>query len=668
VTDQTKFKKLLEPCRIGELELKNRIIMSAVSPMIATDEGMVTQKTCDFFEARAKGGVGLIIVEGAIIQWPVGKSYNHTMRIDGDKCLPGLTELAKVIARHNCKPAIQLQHAGRLSEANTRGTLKAVAPSAIAASKGYEIPQELTTSEVEDMVRRFVDAAALAKKAGFVGVEINGHGGYLVHEFLSRNSNKRQDRYGGSLENRTRFLTDIIQGIKQANGKKYPVWCRLVGRDYGFETGITTDEAGEIAKLVEKAGADAIHVTVYGYGVLARMVFPDVPGALVPLAEGIKKLVKIPVIAHGRITPELGEKIIREGKADIIAMGRRLIADPELPNKLATGQLADIVPCTGCLHCQDSALSRGEPMRCRINAAMGKERAYELKPAEKVKKVLVVGGGPAGMEVARVAALRGHHVQLFEKQPRLGGQAILARMIHHAMDYHDDIKCLTDYLSRQVKKLGVNINLGKEVTPALIEQIKPDVVILATGASATVLTIPGMKNEKVQEPGQIYHKVNFWLKFVSPETLSDLTKYYLPLGKKIVIVGGGTAGIQLAGFLAKRKRKVTVVESSAKFANDMVRMYRRVLLDSLAEKGAETFKSVKFEEINQQGLVITDQEGKKQTLDADTIVSIIGYEPNKELFKALNGKVPELYCIGDCSEPHLILEAIHDGSRIARAI
>ncbi|MFC1961922.1 FAD-dependent oxidoreductase [Chloroflexota bacterium] len=668
MTSKAKFKKLFEPFRIGEISLRNRIVMSAVSPFFGTEDGYVTERTKDFFEERAKGGVGIIIIEGICVQWPIGKTYNRILAIDDDKFVPGLSELAQVIRKHGAKPALQLQHAGRENDSRVRGGLQAIAPSPIASPSAPELPRELTVGEIRDIVRLYAEGAKRAKNAGFEAIEINGHGGYLVNQFLSRFSNKRHDAYGGSLQNRVRFLTEIIQAIKESNGEDYPVWCRIVGRDYGIEDGITIEEGREIAQLVENAGANAIHVTAYGVGVQGRVAFPDSAGTLVPLAEGIKKVVGIPVITHGRIGPELGERILREGKADLIAMCRALVADPELPNKVASGRLDDIVPCTACLHCQDSALSRGEEMKCRINAAVGREREYRIKPAERAKKVLVVGGGPAGMEAARVAALRGHKVLLYEKRPRLGGQALLARIIHNKMDYKDDIKSLVRYLSIQIRKLGVKVRLGKEVNPALIEQIKPDVVILATGAVPSTPKIRGINRGNMTNAGQIHHKVNFWLRFLTPETIAWLSRFWLPFGRRVVIMGGGIAGCQLAGFLTKRGKKVTITEASPRFANDMVRMYRRILLNSLAEEGTIMLRGVRYEEITERGLIITDEGGNRQTLEADTIVSVVGSEPNTELFKALEGKVPEIYLAGDCVEPNLILEAIHDGSRIARAV
>jgi len=637
------------------MELRNRIVMAPMVTNLAYEDGSVSQCIKDYYEARAGGGVGLIIVGATCVEGSLGRSSRalRQLLIDDDKFVSGLSELAEVIHKHGAKAAIQLHHAGREGHAGQEGGpiqshLPPVAPSSI-AEEGGRLPRELTIGEIQDLVKRFALAAGRARKAGFDGVEIHGAHDYLIAQFLSASSNKRSDKYGGDVTNRARFLIETTSSIREVVGQDYPVWCRINGREYDIEGGITLDEAQQTARLAQDAGCDAIHVSGWGKGGTQRR--PPMGyrvGYFSWLAETVKKAVDVPVIAVARITPEFGEGLLQEGKADFIAIGRALIADPDLPNKVASGKLEDIKPCLSCDGCFDSMAGFHSPdgtLRCAVNAAVGKEREFTIYPAERAKKVLVVGGGPAGLEAARVAALRGHHVVLFEKENELGGQLHAASL----PPYKESIQSLKIYLEHQVEKLGVKVELGKKADVGQVEELSPDVVVVATGASPIVPEIPGIERDNVV-------------------LAYDVLIGKVAVGETVVIIGGELVGCETGEFLAEKGKKVTIARRGGDMAAKMPPSERRLLLDRLTMKGVTMLTGVKYEEIMDEGLLITTKGGDKRTIKADTIVVAAGARPNTELFRVLKDKGYEAYLVGDCVEPRVIMDAVHDGFVIGRAV
>lgn len=473
-----EFTRLFEPFHLGTMEVRNRIVMPAMANGLASDDGYVTQQTIDYFGERARGGVGLIIVGYAVVEFPRGLEGLRRIAIDNDKYLPGLTALTQRIKQFGARVAVELCHAGGFAVSSVTG-VQPVAPSRVIWHPDRELPRELTIDEIRTMEKRFVDAAERARRAGFDGVELHASGEYLINEFLSRAKNKRTDAYGGNLRARARFLLEILTGIKDRLGKDYPVWVRLSAMEQELREGITLEETKELSRILEQAGCCAISVNNHGAKhPFHRMMEP--PGSSIYLAEAVKKAVTIPVIAVGRITPEVAEKALQEGKTDLVAIGRGLIADPELPKKAAEGRLDEIVPCITCLACFN--LTRAGETACTTNPALGKEGQFRLTAAPRSKEILVVGGGPAGMEAAIFAASRGHHVTLCEKSHALGGRMHMAAKMPHRARISD----LTEYLSRQLERHNVKVELGKTVTPELVQSLKPDAVIVATGARFTL--------------------------------------------------------------------------------------------------------------------------------------------------------------------------------------
>jgi len=452
----SRFRKVFEPANIGRMQLKNRIVMPPMGTNYAEAGGAVSQRMLDYYEARARGGVGLIIVEGSApsvrcsISFQGGPSYQASL--GNDKFIPGWRKLTDAAHKHDARIAIQIMH-GTLE--NWNGKVVQVGPSSVtvpARVMGVLAgpPHELTADEIAERVEWFASAARRAREAGFDGVEVHGAHQYIVAAFLSSATNQREDRYGGSVENKARFLVEILQAIKKEAGPDFPVWVRFNAQEWGVENGITIEETKQMVPLVVKAGAQALHVSGYGVGsYITTAPICDTPGFLVPLAEQVKRLTSVPVIAVGRLDLELGEKILEEGKADLIAMGRRLLADPDLPNKAAEGRLDEVNSCIGCMECIERLAfdQRGEGVTCVVNPALGKEKAYQIGPAGRVKNVVVVGAGPAGMQAAIVAAQRGHKVTLFEKDARPGGLLHMAAL----PPFKGDIVPWIDYLVNRVK-------------------------------------------------------------------------------------------------------------------------------------------------------------------------------------------------------------------------
>jgi 2,4-dienoyl-CoA reductase-like NADH-dependent reductase (Old Yellow Enzyme family)/thioredoxin reductase len=632
-----QFPKLFEPGRIGSLEIKNRLVMPPMATNYASKDGSVTDRQINYYEERSKGAVGLVIVEISCVDAPIGKGTMRQICIDDDRFIPGLSNLAKAIKRHGARAAIQIHHAGRQTS-SVITDLQPVAPSPIPLPGG-ETPRELTSDEIAALIVRFAEAAGRAKKAGFDGVEIHGAHGYLISEFLSPLANHRQDAYGGSIEKRARFLLEVIKAIRVKVGRDYPVWCRLSGMEIGADGGITVEETQTVAKLAEKAGVDAIHVSAHTVGPARRPPMAQPPCSFVPLAEAVKRVVSVPVVAVGRIPPEFAEEVIRDGKADFVSMGRELLVDPYLPQKAASGKLEDIRPCIYCLTCLDSMNWRREGVCCVVNPTLGREGEYQVKPAESPKKVVVVGGGPGGMEAARVAALRGHKVVLFDEGEELGGQLLLAAK----PPFKDTIEVFRKYLVRQVTKLGVELRLGKEFTPDMLNKLKPDSVILATGVKPFIPQIPGIRSRKVIQASEV---------LMGAET-----------GERVVIIGGELVGCETALLLAERGKKVTIMRHGPELATKVHGLIREPMLARLKYKGASVLTGVEYQEITDAGVVIKTAAGEKKIIEADTVVLAAGSTPNTELAAALKGKVAQVLSVGDCVEPRSIMEAVDEGYR-----
>lgn len=639
----TRFKKLFEPGQIGSLTLKNRLVMGAMYSTLASKDGEATDRLRSYLAERARGGAAMIMVEGTCPH-PSGRGlFWNQLCADDDRLIPGLATLAETIHSQGAKAGLQLMHGGRGSLAPPKDmNVQTIAPSAIAAnmpSLRDKPPRELSVREIEDLVEAFGNAAQRAKKAGFDAVEICGGTGYLVSTFLSPYSNKRTDQYGGSLENRARFLLEIITSIKEKTGKDFPLSIRMCA-DERLEQGNTPEELLSIGRMAEKAGTDCLGLMIGWHESVVPSITMDIPvGHWLYLAREWKKTIQVPLMmAYQLHTPEAGEAALAEGALDFVCMSRPFLADPELPMKAQEGRVEDIRPCIACCECLDRFRPpKYEHISCTMNAAMGKEKEYEIVRTSNPKKVMIIGGGPAGLEAARVATLMGHRVALYEKADRLGGQSLLAAVPPNRQNMGKVIQ----YLSGQIEKLGVQIRMGQEVSPSLIKEENPDAVVVATGATPIGPEILGRKNDRAV-------------------TAHDILAGKAVAGKRVVVVGGGLVGVETADYLATNGHTVTIVEQLRRIAMDATGFDRVSYLHRLAEQRVKVLTNTRAERISDQGLLIA-QEGVEQMLEADTIVIAVGSRSNRTLLDELGGVIPQIYAAGDCVKPRRLLEAIHDG-------
>ncbi|MFH0844269.1 MAG: FAD-dependent oxidoreductase, partial [Pseudomonadota bacterium] len=549
------FKYLFSAARIGDLEIKNRMVVPAMVMNYCNVDGTPTEKYIAYHEARAKGGWGLIITEDYAVD-PGGKGFTHIPGLWEDRQIELHSRLPEKIHKHGGKILAQIYHAGRQTDSLITGS-KPVAPSPIPCPVKKEMPQELTIPEIADLLEKFGDCALRAKQAGFDGVEIHGAHGYLIAQFLSTYANKRTDRYGGSLFNRARFAMEIIQNIRGKVGNRFPLLFRISGDEF-VPGGRTIEETKAIAMLIEKAGVDGIHVSAGVYGKNSIIVPPAriAKGWITDLAFEVKKVVSIPVITVSRIPdPFIAESVLASGKADLVAMGRASIADPDLPNKAAEGRFDEIIYCVGCMQgCREKI--RG----CTLNPLTGRELEFAIGPAKERRKVLIAGGGVAGMEAALVSAKRGHDVSLYEKSSNLGGAYLLAAV----PPGKGDISSFIAWQKNQLEKLGVTVHLNREVHDGVVDREDPDVVITATGGDPLVPDIPG-----IDKPNVI--------------SAYDVLSGRAAVGDRVIVVGGGLVGSEVADYLSSHNKAVIIIEMLSEIAIGVESGTRLLLLKDLKE-------------------------------------------------------------------------------------
>ena len=639
------FRKLFEPGYIGKLGLKNRLIRASMWTTYGAIDGSVTDRMIRHYRELASGGVGLVMVEYTHVDKKSSKSNYCQLSVAGDEYIPGLSWLAMTIKRNGAGAGLQISHAGGQRYLMTPSP-KVPSRASWEAIIGHKesTAKELTVEEIEEIVEAFGDAAVRAKKAAFDLVEVHASHGYLLTEFLSPLTNRRADKYGGSLENRMRLLIEIIQNIRKKVGSDYPLSVRLNGSEY-LGGGITIQESIETVRALERNGVDAVHVSGGTHRNTDKLVVPMYwpRGYHVWAAEEIKKRVGIPVVASGSVTtPDLAEEILKGEKADFISLARPLLADPYFPKKAEEGRPEEITPCIRCnVGCQ------GRPegsVTCTVNIAAGKEEEFKITPAVRWKKVAIIGGGPAGMEAARVAALLGHQVILFEKR-KMGGMLTEASV----PEFKADLRLLINYLSTQLKKLKVEV-LNEEADIEAIKRRGVEVVIIAGGGIPIVPDVPGVNR---------------------PITVSALDVLHGAIvGKEVVVVGGGFVGCETALFLAEQDKHVTIVEMLAQVLPEMdVPGPRLAFFERLNKRNVKIETNKKLEEITDDGIIVTNGEGRKIRLKADTVILALGLKADHQLYNDLTS-LPgmDIYTIGDYAEPRNIYDAIHEGHVTARNI
>ncbi len=706
----SSFDHLLSPGRIGGMTLRNRIFMSPMGSNTADPEGYCGERLRKYYAARAEGGAALLIMGSVAISWPVGSANFRQVAISDDRFIPGLKAVADEVHAHGARLAVQLQHAGLTAMNDIRDGRPLLTPSVPVMKDGdmgpYLFPDEVermstpysspaaklgyqvaTEEDLAWVISEFAMAADRAKRAGIDAVELHAGHGYLIHSFLNPSVNTRDDRWGGSLENRARLLVEVIKAIKARCGDDYPVWCRVDGIEFMTEGGITHEDACSAAQLAEAAGADAIHVSAYADAskgesfTVAHAV--HTPAGFVPYAAGIKAAVGIPVITAGRIEPELADDLIRRGSIDFVTMARKLLADPELPAKLATGRAAEVRPCIYCYTCISQIFVNGTT-QCAVNARTGREWETVLSPAPRSKRIMIAGGGPAGMEAARVASLRGHKVILCEKASRLGGTAFFS-----AASYEPNGR-LVRYLAGQMSILGVDVRLGTELTPELVRREQPDELVVAVGASRTRAALSGIDLPHVLDgddlrsmltgeggsaggnTGAVTRALMWAGKCLGildrPDWMRALSRIWMPLGDRIVMVGGGLVAIELAEFLAERGRKVTILEEGPVLGAGLklVRRWRNIA--DCKRLGVQMLTSARLLRIESGSLVYGNAAGQERRIPADQVILTSGAGPNPGPANQLRATGVPVHEIGDCAGVGYIDGAIRAGFDLASRI
>jgi 2,4-dienoyl-CoA reductase-like NADH-dependent reductase (Old Yellow Enzyme family)/thioredoxin reductase len=614
-----------------------------VATNYASTEGFVTQRQIDYYVERAKGGFGYINVEHTGIL-PQGKASPKMLLISTDEHAAHINKLVEAVHDASGKIVVQINHAGRQTFSKVTGS-PIVGPSPLPALPIMETPRELSISEIEEIVEAFTAAAERVKKAGVDGVEIHMAHGYLLCSFLSPFSNKREDRYGGDVPGRARFPVEVLKAVRNRVGPDFPIICRLSGDEY-VEGGLTIEETKQITKILEQEGADALHISACNAAssYLNHPPYYVEEGVFIHLAEAIKSEIDIPVIAVGRIrNPIMADQIIGEQKADLISMGRASIADPHMPNKAKEGRFDEIIPCISCNKCIQTL--RVDSVRCTVNPETGNEGQFRFSKADQSKQVWIVGAGPGGLKAAEIAAIKGHQVKVFEKDTQTGGRMRLGANPPKKAVYNEFL----DYLERRAKTLGATFEMGKEFTEEMLDPQKPDVVIVATGALPQLPDWKGVKESNALSVDDV---------------LSDGAE----IGQKILVVGGGGSGAEIADFLSDRGKEVTLVEMLEIIAADLVTHMQHYLGRRLKEKGVTILTSTRVLELGKGYAMVEDASGVRKLNGFDTIVLALGSTPNDRIYKRLKEKVPELYLIGDAVEPREVVDAVFEAEEVASKI
>lgn len=704
----SRFKKIMEPGMIGPVKVRNRIIKTANGTSFMDEDQTCGDRMIAYYERLAKGGVGLLVVESCGVEYPLGIQHVHyqqdgsyngvQLHLDDDKYIEGFRRLTDRVHSHGCPVSIQFQHAGPW---NPTGLLprdpKIRDIKCASALTQEELPgpdflpcREMTRDEVEEQIDIWASAAERAWKAGFDACEFNHATAHQGNTFLSRIWNKRTDEFGPqSIENRTRFLKRCVEEGKRRCGPEFAIHILINIAEYNHPLATSIEEGAEIAKVLAEV-ADGINCRAERYGHREGLIQPDkilypeppydLPkdldwsrkgkGATVPLVEAVKKTgVTIPVWTACRLDPVIGEEYLRKGSLDFVGMTRRLLADPELPNKVREDRIEDIRWCHGCLHCFDMR-NRNKRLECRTNATLGRELepAFISKPPASRKRVMVIGGGPSGMEAARIAAKRGHDVSLYEKGSFLGGLIPVAAIIKDMET--DDLTLYIRYLSRQLKNEGVKVHLKKEVGPALVKRENPDVLIIAAGAAHSKFDLPGNDHSNMVQTEKLHGMLKFFLKFFSSAQLEKLSKIWMPVRKNVVVMGGTLHGCELTEFLTKRKRSVTMVHNGpkAELADGMTKDDADSLWPWLKLKHVPIWTDVKYLQINENGLEVQADDKRQFNIEGRNIITTQDWEVNNPMIDRLKDMVTETHIIGSCKEPGLIVNAVYDGAKVGYLI
>jgi len=635
------FPYLFKPGDIGACRLRNRIIMSLYPTRYAAD-GKAGQKLVEFYRARARGGAALIVLDCPCLDYPRAYAVPHQLRMDTDEHVRSLTGLIDAVKSEGARVFMQLNYPKERSVAKPTPGARQIGDKWLAP-----LVDTMSIDEAYEILDIMVRGAAKAKEIGYDGIEIQASYGELISQLLSPLLNTRTDALGGSLVNRSHFLIQLIQQVKEQSGEDFPVMVKLVCDEF-VEGGLDAAEAVTIAQWAEKAGADAIVANAGNKKNKFRTIppFDSPPAPLAHLATRIKSVVGIPVVAIGKINrPAVAEEIIQTGKADFVAMARPLLADPELPRKAAAGRLDEIRPCVTCLEDCAGKGAEGIGRCCTVNPFAGHEYAWIISPAPSKKRVLVIGAGPGGMQAALVAGQRGHEVQLWEQSAQLGGQIRFANMA----PFKEEMAGILNYLKNALQNSPIVVRLGRPVRASGVVAFEPDVVIVATGSRPGLPNIPGIDTARVVQARDLYDGP--W-----------------PAGDRVLVIGGGDIGCETAEWLAASGRQVNIVEITPRVLSRMKNIPRERLMARLVEKKVRIYIETKVVSIAACNVHLKKKDGQEFKLAADLVVLCINAHPEDDLFHELQGKIKEVVAVGDAASPGNLGTALRNATEAALKI
>lgn len=639
--------KILQPFQLGSLTLPSRVVMTAVKLGYATKEGEVTRRHIAFYARRAQGGVGLMVTEPMYVQ-ASGRELPTQLGIHTDAVVPGLWQLTENVHAAGGLMMAHINHAGRAANPALVSAEELVSASNVFCPANQVMPHPLSHAQIAEVVEAFAAAARRAHEAGFDALEIPFSHGYLIHQFLSPHTNDRRDEYGGTLENRLRFGREVIAAVRQQVGSDFPIVVRLNAHDY-VEGGITIDTAIQVARFLKEWGVTAISVTS---GTMCESVpyclYPTgTPKAnLLPMAAQIRTVSGLPVVVAGRIrTPSVAREALEAGQTDLIGLGRPLLADPDWVRKVAAGDEQAILLCAACHQGCLAQLRIGQGTHCMFNPLTGREAEIHITPAEQQRQVMVIGGGPAGMEAATIAALRGHRVTLYEQEERLGGQFHLAAQAPHKEEFLDFVR----YQALMMERAGVDLHLGMQASPEMVHSSHPDSVIIATGGVPLTIPFPGLDETN-------------WL--LAADLLDGTDHVDTPTA---FVIGGGLVGLESADYLAARGVQVTLVEMLPEVGADMDALAKGMLLGRLKKQGVSIHTGAKVIGLTSNEALV-EQDGSTICFPIETVIMAVGVRPNRKLVEALQDSGLELHVIGDAVRPRKALEAVWEGFNVGLAL
>jgi 2,4-dienoyl-CoA reductase-like NADH-dependent reductase (Old Yellow Enzyme family)/thioredoxin reductase len=639
-----KMQPLFSSFSIKDIQLQNRIVMPGLASFLIGDDGSISDAAVEHYRRRAAGGPAMVIMEACAVS-AEGVVSDHQARIYDDRFIEGLAKIAAVMKAEGSVPAVQIHHGGRQTSIKVIKR-KPLAPSPIPCPTIRGDVEPLTTDGISEIVQKFGDAAERGRQAGFELIEIHGAHGYLINQFLSKVSNIRQDEYGGDIVGRSRFAMEIVAEVRRRIGPQFPLSFKISAQEF-LPDGLDVEESIEILKLLVKAGIDIVQVSA-GNDITAEWICQPMfmeKACLANSAGQIKKALNIPVMAVGRINdPIIANEVLLKEQADLVCIGRGLLADPDMPIKARQGRLDEIRTCIACNTCMESIFRKGR-IECLVNPTLGREKEMAIVPTQKPKKIMVVGGGPGGLNVAWVAAKRGHEVHVYEKLGSLGGQLLAGSIPGHKKE----LRSLIRFQKIQIEKFGVRCHLNHEVKINDIQALKPDVVVLATGSQPVIPQVDGIDRNIVM-------------------TYENVLNGNPPSFNRAVVIGGGATGLELALHLSEYGCTVSVVEMLAKIGSGLETMTKKILLGRLKENNVNIMAETILVRVESTGAVVARSDGSERLIEAERVIFAAGTRPRNPLYKKVKSLGFQTHLIGDCLEARNAKAAIYESAVLGRSL